>query len=352
MTATSPHPTGVGFVGAGPVTQAIHLPTLSRVPDLFRIAAVTDIDPEVAASVAARTEARVAADYDDLLADPAVEVVAICTPPFLHADQVIAAMEAGKKAVFCEKPLATSTEEAERIAEVAARTGVPLIVGAMHTFDPGWLAVAPVVEELSRTAHTVRSRIVLPFNDRFEDAATEVLRRPAPAAPTEMNDEIRAAVMSMAVLALAVHDLPLVRRFLPDAARTEVVSAHLLSPFGYAITADSGGRTVDIFGHMNAQWEPRWELEVLSADTVLHVEFTPSFVHAGSATASVTRADGVSTVHGPFSHNGYEGEWRAIADLVAGDSRGVPPVASLLEDLSFIVDLAAASAGALRKESA
>jgi predicted dehydrogenase len=352
MSATSPLATGIGFVGAGPVTQAIHLPTLARLPHLFRIAAVTDIDPEVASSVALRAGARVASDYDDLLADPHVEVVAICTPPFLHADQVIAAMEAGKKAVFCEKPLATSAEEAERIAEVAARTQVPLIVGTMHAFDPGWIAVLPVVEELADKAHTVRSSIVLPFNDRFEDAATEVLRRPAAAPPVEMDDEMRAAIMSMAVLALAVHDLPLVRRFLPGAARTEVISAHLLSPFGYAITADSDGRTIDIFGHMNAQWEPRWELEVIADDVTLLVEFTPSFVHAGSATATVTRPDGVSIVHGPFDHNGYEGEWRAISDIVAGDLHGVPSMESLLADLAFIVHLASASTDAMRKERA
>lgn len=347
-----PAPIGIGFVGAGPVTQAIHLPTLARLSEHFHVAAVADIDPEVAASVARRAGARVATDLDDLLVDPGVEVVAICTPPALHADQVIAAMEAGKKAVFCEKPLATSAEEAERIAEAAERTGVPLLVGTMHAFDPGWQAVLPVVEELAGTAHTVRSSIVLPFNDRFEDAATEVVRRPPAAAPTEMDDAMRAAVMSMAVLALAVHDLPLVRRFLPDGVATEVVSAHVLSPFGYAISAACGGRAVDLFGHMNAQGEHRWELEAISADMTLHLEFTPSFVHAGSAVATVTGPDGVATVHGPFDHNGYEGEWRVIRDIVRGDPRAMPALASLRADLAFIVDLASDSVGALTKEDA
>lgn len=342
--------TGVGIIGAGPVSQAIHLPTLARLTDRFHIAAVMDIDTEVAESVARRADARVASGIDDLLADPAVEVVAICTPPFLHADQVIAAMEAGKKAVFCEKPLATTMEEAERIAEAAARTQVPLLVGTMHAYDPGWLAVLPIVEELSRTAHTVRSSIVLPFNDRFEDAATEVLRRPAQEMPGEMDEETRAAVMSMAVLALAVHDLPLVRRFLPDSERTEVESAHLLSPFGYAISARSNGRTIDIFGHMNAQWEAQWELEAISPDTSLRFRFTPSFVHAGSAVATVSRSDGSSVVYGPFDHNGYEGEWRAISDIISGDLSNVPSVESLVADLGFIVGLADEAATALGKE--
>ena len=47
-------PLGVGILGAGPVTQAIHLPTLARLPDKFRVIAVMDIDAQVASSVAAR----------------------------------------------------------------------------------------------------------------------------------------------------------------------------------------------------------------------------------------------------------------------------------------------------------
>jgi predicted dehydrogenase len=48
-------------------------------------------------------------------------------------------MEAGKRAVLCEKPLATDAEQAAAIAEASRRTGVPVIVGAMHTLEPGWL---------------------------------------------------------------------------------------------------------------------------------------------------------------------------------------------------------------------
>ena len=46
-------PLGVGILGAGPATQAIHLPTLARHPDLFRVITVMDIDAAVAGSVAA-----------------------------------------------------------------------------------------------------------------------------------------------------------------------------------------------------------------------------------------------------------------------------------------------------------
>ncbi|GGM62849.1 Gfo/Idh/MocA family protein [Microbacterium saperdae] len=344
-------PIWLGIVGAGPATQAIHIPTLARLGDRFAVAVVMDIDAAVAKSVAARAGARATTDFDDLIQDPAVEVVAICTPPSLHAEQVIAAMEAGKRAVFCEKPLATTLEEANRIVEVAERTGVPLVVGAMHAFDPGWLAVQTEVEELAQTAHTVRSSIVLPFNDRFEDLATEILSRPAPPAFGEMDAEARAGLLSMAVLGLAVHDLPLVRRFVPSPEKIDVTSAKLLSPFGYAISGQDSGRTIDIFGLINAQWDAHWTLEVISDDIVLHVDFTPSFVHAGSATATVIRADGTRAVHGPFGHNGYESEWRVIGEILDGDASHAPALQSLVDDLTFVVTIADRSFALFRKDA-
>ena len=132
-------PLGVGFVGAGPVTQAIHLPTLARLTELFTVTHVTDITDEIATSVAARVGARSSTSIDELLGDPRVDVVAVRSPHQFHAAQVIDACRAGKKAVLCEKPFATSADEAAEIAAVSAETEVPIIVGAMHAFDPGWL---------------------------------------------------------------------------------------------------------------------------------------------------------------------------------------------------------------------
>ena len=133
-------PLGVGILGAGPVTQAIHLPTLARLPDKFRVTAVMDIDAQVATSVAARAGAEPAQSVEEVLDHPGVDVVAVCSPPQFHAEQVAAICAAGKRGILCEKPLATSREEAEGIATAVAASGIPLIVGAMHAYDPGWLA--------------------------------------------------------------------------------------------------------------------------------------------------------------------------------------------------------------------
>ncbi len=62
-------------------------------------------------------------DYDELLRDPAIDVVHINTPLQLHANQVVAALEAGKH-VGCTIPMAISVEDCKRIVEAQARTGL------------------------------------------------------------------------------------------------------------------------------------------------------------------------------------------------------------------------------------
>src|ERR1700712_3690156 len=218
---------GVGILGAGPVTQAIHLPTLARLTDTFRVAAIMDVDEDIARSVASRVGARPTTDMGSLLSDPEVEGVVICSPHQFHADQVIAACRAGKKAVLCEKPFATTSEQPEAIAAVATETGVPVLVGAMHTFDPGWLAAKVNWGDLPETANYIRSSIVLPPNPRFEDFATEVITRPAARQPDYDDPDVIAGMVNGGVLGLAIHDLPLVRTFLPDDADVEVLSAEV-----------------------------------------------------------------------------------------------------------------------------
>lgn len=177
-------PLGVGILGAGAATQAIHLPTLARQPDRFRVVSVMDVDAAAAESVAARADARPTTRLEAVLDDPAVDVVAVCSPSQFHAAQVTASCAAGKRGILCEKPLATSSAELAQITEAVTSAGIPLVVGAMHAYDPGWLAALEVCADSLGAAHAIRSTIVLPFNDRFENWATEIARRPPPPRPS------------------------------------------------------------------------------------------------------------------------------------------------------------------------
>jgi predicted dehydrogenase len=113
-------PLGVGLVGAGGF-GAFCLKAYVEM-DEVTVVAVADVDLERARDIAP-PRARAYAEYEDLLADPMVQIVAINTPPFLHGPMARRAAEAGKH-IFVEKPLATTMEEAVAAVRAARSAGV------------------------------------------------------------------------------------------------------------------------------------------------------------------------------------------------------------------------------------
>ena len=87
---------------------------------------------------------RAHASYQALLADPEVDAVYIPLPNHLHAEWSIAAARAGKH-VLCEKPLALTADDAQRMIEVASAEGVTLMEAFMYRLHPSWQAVAEIV---------------------------------------------------------------------------------------------------------------------------------------------------------------------------------------------------------------
>jgi predicted dehydrogenase len=82
--------------------------------------------------------------YDALLADPAVDAVYIPLPNHLHMDWTIAALRAGKH-VLCEKPLAMTADDAQRMVDVAHETGLHLMEAFMYRHHPTWVAAMDIV---------------------------------------------------------------------------------------------------------------------------------------------------------------------------------------------------------------
>jgi predicted dehydrogenase len=172
---------GVGFIGAGPVTQAIHMPVIASLGERLRVVHVMDVDRNVAEAVAARAGAKASTDAASVLEDSGVDIVAICSPHQFHTDQVLAAVAAGKRAVLCEKPLATTAEQAERLAGLCSRPDVTVVVGAMHAYDPAYVAAEQHLLSSHALPTLVRSVIYLPANDEMTDLSTElVTARPGP----------------------------------------------------------------------------------------------------------------------------------------------------------------------------
>jgi myo-inositol 2-dehydrogenase / D-chiro-inositol 1-dehydrogenase len=333
---------GVGILGCGPVTQAIHLPALATLADRLRVVHVMDVDPVAAAAVGERVGARHTTDADAVLADPEVDVVAICSPHDVHAEQVEAACAAGKRAILCEKPLAVEESEVDRIVAASRESGVPVIVGTMHVYDPAVVAAMRCWEERDSRPHFVRSLIALPPNERFIDFATEMHSPPeAPAPPNGAAGAaaVRAWMLQMGILALATHNLPLVRRFADGI--DDVAGPRLLRPFGYDITYRSGDCTVQLLACFHGHWRPDWTLEVWADGQELRAEFPPSYVLAGSAITTLRRADGERRWHS--DENGYQREWRHLADVAMQLREPEVGIGVAADDLRYALRLAAAA---------
>lgn len=88
----------------------------------------------------------VSSELDDVLSDDAVDAVILCTPHKFHTDQIIAAAARGKH-VFCEKPLSTSGEEAQRAVDAITAAGLQLGIGHERRFEPAVVALRRAIAD-------------------------------------------------------------------------------------------------------------------------------------------------------------------------------------------------------------
>jgi predicted dehydrogenase len=123
-----------GIVGLGSLAENGLVPAASRARRA-RIVACSTRDPAKARAFAARHGIpRWHPDHESLVRDPEVDAVFVATPNALHAAPVLAAAAAGKP-VLCEKPLAPTVEEAERMVAACHAAGVMLRLGLHLRFE-------------------------------------------------------------------------------------------------------------------------------------------------------------------------------------------------------------------------
>jgi inositol 2-dehydrogenase len=129
----------VGLIGLGRLGSVYAHNLAARIADT-RLVAVADTATGLAENIAAQYDVpRSYEDPLDLLDDRHVDAVVIVTPTQTHPSLAIASLERGKP-TFCEKPPALLLEEALAMKSCAERTGIPLHIGFMRRFDPGYVA--------------------------------------------------------------------------------------------------------------------------------------------------------------------------------------------------------------------
>jgi predicted dehydrogenase len=135
----------VGVLGCGQIAQAAHFESCvkARNAELYAICDVAeDLRARMAATYAPQKSY---ADYDAMLADPALEAVIIATADAFHVPASIEALAAGKH-VLCEKPVAASLDEVAELAVAVRKSGRIFQIGHMKRFDEGLMAAKRFID--------------------------------------------------------------------------------------------------------------------------------------------------------------------------------------------------------------
>lgn len=127
-------PLKIGVIGAGAIGQRRHIPEAVANPDCTLVA-VCDANPARVKEVAAQFKAKGYTDYKQMLEVERLDAVVVCGPNTLHAEQTLDALKAGCH-VLCEKPMATTREEAQAMIAAAAKAGKNLMIGHNQRLMP------------------------------------------------------------------------------------------------------------------------------------------------------------------------------------------------------------------------
>jgi len=135
----------VGIIGAGRIGK-LHVDNLRKLPQI-RIKSVSDVVIDHLEAWGKEKQIEVLTNnYHELLEDPDIQVVFICSPTNTHATIIKEAALAGKD-IFCEKPVSFSVEETEEALAVVEKAGVRLQIGFNRRYDPNFRKIQTLVKD-------------------------------------------------------------------------------------------------------------------------------------------------------------------------------------------------------------
>ncbi|HDY74871.1 MAG TPA: Gfo/Idh/MocA family oxidoreductase, partial [Euryarchaeota archaeon] len=125
----------VGIIGAGIQAKDAHLPAFHSLEGV-EISAIADINEKAAKTLAKKYQIpHVYVDFHDLINNPDIDLVSICTPNHLHREMAVACANAGKH-ILIEKPMATTVGDAEEIIRAVKKNNIKLCVVQNYRFFP------------------------------------------------------------------------------------------------------------------------------------------------------------------------------------------------------------------------
>ena len=135
-----------GIIGCGDVTEIKSGPAFNKVPN-SKLIAVMRRNAEKAKDYAQRHGVeKWYSNADELINDPDVNAIYVATPPLNHEEYAIKAMKAGKP-VYIEKPMAINAVAAERIEQIAKKTGVKICIAHYRRQQPLFLKIKELLQQ-------------------------------------------------------------------------------------------------------------------------------------------------------------------------------------------------------------
>ena len=288
---------GVGIVGAGPGVAALHLPTLARLGADFEVVHISDGGSGRAEDLAARVGARWSSELPSF-SPTRVAVVVLCSPPAQHAGQILASVAAGKRAVLCEKPLATTVADAEAVIDACRDAGdrasgrhqppVRPGLGAGEASPPRGGPHRPL--DLGDTGAAAQRRATTMSSQNSRR------RHPLPvgAAPNSRCRRSRhpSFVSSSRVSPCTTCRCSAISRRVSRRSSSRARSPRSGTPSGYRASRIPVRLTTVM---LPEGADAVWRLDITTETDLIEVSFPPAFVHVGSAVVRVTTPTGKRT---------------------------------------------------------
>jgi predicted dehydrogenase len=352
----------VGLIGAGLVGQAAHAHFLWDERERFELVALADPSAAVRAAVGDRygiPERH--AGLDDLLG-LGLDAVVVAVPDAFHADIACGSLEAGLH-VLCEKPLALSLEECDRIAGARDASGRVLQVGTMKRFDPAYRRLLELLPDKAEDVRYFSVEVRDPDQGPF---VAHLPMTPASDLAPELGDELRSRMAARireaadgdppaggvrafeAYLSSLVHDVSMLQGVLEQLGEAwcERADDGAWWDEGRAVslsaTLPAGGRAHLVHHNLPGVNDYRERVTVHCRDRVLELTFPSPYLRHEPTRLVEYRSDGQiglrTTVHHVSYEEAFREELRAFADACAGRAPVVTPVEAGRADVALLLD--------------
>lgn len=240
----------IGVLGCGKIAQTRHIPEYAA-NDKCVLAGFYNPTSSRAEQMAEKYGGKVFLSPEELISDPKIDAVSVCAANYAHAELSIAALEAGKH-VLCEKPMATTMEDCERMISTAKKTGKRLLIAQNQRLNKAHILAKEMIDagEIGR---------VVTFRTTFGHGGPETWSI-TPGNGTWFFDKKRASMGAMADL--GIHKTDAVRFMLgQDVVRSTARIATLdkKGPDGNLIGVDDNAICIyemsgGAIGTMTASW--------------------------------------------------------------------------------------------------